>query len=99
VIVALNRKTLETPLIEVSITHGPVRNAPPYCVRVRQPPEEIRQLTVLFRPDNKVPVIRQNTIGRNADGLPMVRIHYHPLERLEVGILAKHVHPTDRFRT
>ncbi len=96
VIVALNGKTLETPLIEVSITHGPVRNAPTYCVRVRQPSEEIRHLTVLFRPDNKVPVIRQNTIGQDADGLPMVRLHHHPLERLEVGLLAKHMHPPDR---
>ena len=56
-VVTLYRKTLESALIEVPVPHRPVRNAPPHRVHMRDPTEKVRQLTILLRPDHKVPMV------------------------------------------
>ena len=65
-------------------------------MRVRQPPEKVRQLAIMLRPDNEVPMIGHNTVRQDADGLPLVRLNHDALERLEIGVLAEHMHPPDR---
>ena len=95
-VVTLYRETLESSLIEVPVSHRPVRDAPAHRVRVREPPKKVRQLTVLLRPDDKVPMVGQNTIRQDTNGLPLVRLNHDALERLEVGVLAEHMHPADR---
>ncbi len=96
VVVTLHRETLEPSLIEVPVPHGSVRNAPAHRVRVSTLPEEACQLTILLRPDNKVPVIGQNTIRQDTQRLPLVRLDHDPLERLKVSLLSEHMHPADR---
>jgi len=54
------------------------------------------QSTVILRPDNEVPMVGHNTVRQDTNGLPLVRLYHHALERLEVGVLAEHVHPPDR---
>src|SRR5271157_5061226 len=98
--VALHREALESSLIKMSVTHGPMRDPPAHCMRVRQPTEESRDLAVCLRPDNKVPMVRQDTVGQDADRVSLVRLDHDPLKRLEVGVLGKEVLlPTDRFKT
>jgi hypothetical protein len=53
--VALHREALESTLIKMSVTHGPMRDPPAHRMRVPQPTEEGRDLAVGLRPDNKVP--------------------------------------------
>jgi hypothetical protein len=50
-VVTLYRETFESPLIQVPVAHRPVRNAPAYRVYVRQPSKKVRQLAVLFSPE------------------------------------------------
>ena len=40
--------------------------------------------------------VLKSKLFSHADGLPIVRLHDDPLERLEVGLLAKQMHPPDR---
>ena len=94
--IALYGQTLESSLIHVPVTHGPMRHAPAHGVRVRQPPKKVRQLTILLRPDDKLPLVGQNTIRQNTDRLPRVRLNHDALKLLEVGNLAEHPHPADR---
>ena len=53
--VALHRESLESSLIQMSVTHGPMHDPPGHRMRVPQPTEESRDLAVGLRPDNKVP--------------------------------------------
>jgi hypothetical protein len=50
-VVTLHRETLESSSIEVAVPDRPVRNAPAYGVRVREPPKKVRQLAVFLRPN------------------------------------------------
>ena len=95
-LVTLNREALEASLIEMPVSHGPVRHAPAHSVRVRQPPEKVRQLTVMLRPDTKVPMVRQYTLRQDADGLPLVCLNHDALVRLEIDVLAKLMYPPAR---
>ncbi len=71
-VVTLYREALESSLIERSVAHSTMRNAPAHCMRVREPPKKVRQLTVLLQPDDEVPMIGQDTIRQDADWLPLV---------------------------
>ena len=48
-------------------------------------------LTVMLRPDNKVPMLGHNSVRQDADGLSLVRANHDALERLEIGVFAKHM--------
>src|SRR5271167_3355244 len=93
--VALSRKTLESSLIEMPVPHGSVRDTPAHRVRMRQPTEEVRQLAVALRPDDKMPMVRQDTVRENPNRFTPVRLDHDAFERLKVGRLAEHVHPAD----
>ena len=56
----------------------------------------LRDLAVGLRPDDKVPVIGQDAIRQDADGVSVVGFDHDVLERLEVGVLAQEVHPAHR---
>ena len=62
---------------------------------MREAPEKVRQLTVRLRPDYEVPVVGQNTIRQDTNGLPLVRLGHDALERFKIGLLAERMHPTD----
>ena len=95
-IVALYREALESSLIERTVSYGPVRDSPRHGVGVRQPTEEGHDLAVGLRPDGEVPMVGQDTVGEDGDGVPLVGFEQDPLEGLEVGVLGEEVHPADR---
>jgi hypothetical protein len=80
VVIALYRKTLESSLIEVPVSHGSVRDAPAHRVRMRQPTEEVRRLTVPIRPDDKIPMVRQDTVRENPNRFTLVRLDHDAFE-------------------
>ena len=99
-VVACNRETFKPALIEVPVPERPVRNSPAHGVHVREPPDKVRQLTVLLRPHDKVPVVGQNTIRENADWLPLVRPNFTRSNASKSASLRNIcILPTDRFRT
>ena len=58
VVVILNGKGFEPPLINVAGSRAVAMGMPALSVRERQPSREIRKLPVEFRPGDKMPVIR-----------------------------------------
>ena len=97
VIVILNRKRLEPPLIDMP---GPRRLAmcmPALGVRQCQPANKPRQLIIFPRPHDQVPVISHQAIRQKSCACSSHRLFKHTLERNEVFILRKDWHP--RVRT
>ena len=60
---------------------------------VRQPAEVIRDLAVGPRPDDEVPVIRQDTVRQDPQGMPAMGLDGDPAESLELLVRAKQAHP------
>ena len=56
-VVTLYRETLESSLIKAPVAHCPVRDAPAYRVDMREPSKIVRQLAVLVRPGDKMPMV------------------------------------------
>ncbi len=88
-VVALDREALESPLIQMPVSYGPMRDPPTHGVRVRQPTEEVRDLTVGLRPDDEVPVVGQDAVRQDANRMSLMRLDHDALKRLEVGILVR----------
>jgi hypothetical protein len=63
---------------------------------VRQPAEEVGDLAVGLGPDDEVPVVGQDAVGEDADGVPPMRLDDDLLIRLEVGVLVEEADPADR---
>ena len=49
-------------------------------------------MTVLLRPDNKVPVIGQDTVRQDTYWLPLVCLNHDALKRLKVDLLPEQMH-------
>jgi hypothetical protein len=93
--VALDREALESSLIQVPISDGSVGNSPAHRVRVCEPAEIIRQLSIFLRPNGEVPVVRHYTVREDAGRVSLVSLDHDSLECLEVGVFAKKVHFPD----
>jgi hypothetical protein len=93
--VALDGEALETSLIKVPMSNGPVRNSPAHRVCVSQPAEVIRHLSIFLGPNCELPVVRHHAVREDADRVSLVSLNHHLLERLEVGVFAKEVHSPD----
>jgi hypothetical protein len=52
----------------------------------------VGRLTVLLRPDNKMPTIGQETIRRDTYWLPLVCIDHDALKHLKVVLLPEQLH-------
>jgi hypothetical protein len=66
---------------------------PPLRVGERQPTDELRQLAILPRPDDEVPVIRHETVREQPSPGPLDRFGEDVLERFVIPILFKDGHP------
>ena len=66
-----------------------MRDPPAHRVRVRQPSEELGELSICLGPDDKVPMVGQDAVRQNADRVSRVRFDDDALERLEVGVFAE----------
>ena len=60
---ALHREALESSLIKMSVTHGPMRDPAAHRMRVPSQRKKAVTLALCLRPDNKVPMVRQDTVG------------------------------------
>ena len=94
-LVALHRERLEPTLVQMAIAHRPVGHSPPHRVRVRQPAEVIGDLAVSLGPDDKVPVVREDAVRQDPQGMPAIGLDHDPPEGLEVHIREKESHPAD----
>ena len=61
----LNRKGLESPLVEMARSFGVVVSVPTHCVGMRQPPKEIGYLILVLRFDNKMPMIGHHDVRKD----------------------------------
>ena len=61
----LNRKGLESPLVEMPRSFGVVVSVPTHCVGMRQPPKEIGYLILVLRFDNKMPMIGHHDVRKD----------------------------------
>jgi hypothetical protein len=82
--VLLDHEALEPGLIDVAGADRPVRDLPARGVRQAQVSEEPRQLAVLARPGDEVPVVAHQTPAQQADGVSLHGKHQHVVERLEI---------------
>ena len=64
VLVVLDRKRFESPLVQVLPTRRLTVSMPSLRVRQCQPADKFRQLAVFFGPDDEVPVISHHTRGK-----------------------------------
>ncbi len=96
VLVLLNGKALETPLIEVSAADCVVRHVPAHGMGVGQPPKIGSHFSFLLRPDHEVPVRSHGAPCQNPQGVPIVGLDHDPLESLEIGLFAKQGKPCHR---
>ena len=65
VVVTVDRKRLESPLIQMPGAFRVIVGVPTHGMRVCQPPKEFRQLLVRHWSNHKVPVIGHQTIRKN----------------------------------
>jgi len=73
----LNRERLESSLIKVPSSRGVMTGVPSHGVGVRQPSEKARHLVVSKRSNHKVPVVWQQTVGKNRKPFTLQRLRYH----------------------
>lgn len=64
-LVGLNRKGLESPLIYRPAAHRMPMGMPALRMRHRNPSHHLRKLSIVTRPQEQMPVIRHQTICRN----------------------------------
>ena len=89
VIVLLDRKRLESPLIEMTGPGGSVVRMPALRVRQSQPTHEPRQVAVCTRPQHQVPVIGHQAIRQHPHVAAFASFLQHRLERRVIFRLAK----------
>ncbi len=92
-IVFLDRKRLETALVQRARARRAMRGAPTLRVRDRQPPHEFRQVAVAARPKHEMPMIGHNAPRQNPHRQPALGLSNHFLERLEITLFPKNPHP------
>ena len=84
-VVLLNGERLETPLIEVASAARSAKGVPALRVSQCQPAHELRQLAVLSRPDQQMPMVGHQAIGQKPRLRSFDSLSQHSLEG---GIIA-----------
>src|SRR5208337_4868110 len=93
VLVALDRERFEPALVHVAASPGVPLGVPPLGVGQSQPANESRELSVLPRPDNQVPVIGHDAVGQQPCSRAIDGLFQDPLKRLVVLVFLKDRHP------
>ncbi len=96
VVIALDRKRLESPLIQMARTSRFAMSVPALCMSQCQPADKARQLIIFLRPHHQVPVIFHQTIRQQSSPRASHRFREHRLKRNEILILRKDRHPRIR---
>ena len=87
VVIVLNRKRFESPLIKMTRPSRFAIRMPPLRVSQCQPAHKARQLIIFLRPHHQVPVISHQTIRQQARSGSSHCFLKHRLKRDEVFIL------------
>ena len=90
--VVLNGKGLEASLIDVPGAAGFAMRVPTLRVRQCKPADKLRQLSLVSRPDEQVPMVWQEAIGQKSSFAPLHGLGENFLERIEVRIVVEHGH-------
>ena len=96
VVIVLNRKRFESPLIKMTRPSRFAMRVPPLRVSQRQPANKARQLIIVLRPHHQVPVISHQTIRKQPRSGSSHGFLKYPLKCSEVFILRKDRHPRVR---
>jgi len=80
-LIGLDRKRLEAALIDRPGAGTVVVGMPAFGMRHRDPPQDFREFSVASGPEEQVPMIRHQTIGRNAEPRVALRLGQNLLER------------------
>ena len=91
--VRLDRKRLETALIQMSVAHGSFGPLPALGVSVGHPLHESRQVAVTSRPKQEVPVVGHPTERADANRRQAYAYLDNPLEGGVVLVLIEDLHP------
>ena len=91
-IVLLNRKRLESPLVNVPGAGGMTMGVPALRVGEGKPADEPRQVAVLAGPDDQMPMVGHHAMGEQAHARSLDRLLKDAFERFEVGVLVKERH-------
>src|ERR1700722_12534577 len=95
-LIPLDGKTLEPALIEVPVADRIVGHSPPHGMGMGEPSEEGCHLSLVARPDNKMPVVVHQTIAEDAKGVAFVRLQQHAVKRIEILCRAEELKSTGR---
>jgi len=94
-LIGLHRKRLETPLVHRARSRGVAMSMPALRMRDGNPPQHLGQLHISSRPEQDVPVIRHEAIGRDAYVSPVVGLGQNLLKGGVVRGLFKQWESTD----
>jgi hypothetical protein len=61
--VILHRETFESALVQMPDSNSPVRNVVPLRVSKADPAHELRQIAILSRPQQQMPVIAHDAVA------------------------------------
>jgi len=83
----LDLETFEAALINMAAAQGMIMGMPAHGMSVREPLREGRELSLLLRPNDKVPIIGHQAIGEQPGRMRLQRLAEHALKGLVVAIL------------
>ena len=86
-VVLLNRERLESALIDVPRAGRMPVGVPALRMGQRQPADESRQVAVLARPNDQMPMIRHDAVSEQPHRNSVERFVKHPFERFEIAVL------------
>lgn len=84
---------LEAALIDVAAAGRVAVGVPALRVREGQPADELRQLAILPRPDDEVPVVGHHAVGQEPRPRPLDSLDEDSLKRLVVAVAVEDGHP------
>ena len=92
--IILHRKTLKTPLIEMSGPDGPMSSVPSLGMGQRHPTHKLRQITIITGPQKQMPVIAHDTVSANTHPDPLNTLSQNLLKSQKIGVLTKYPQST-----
>ncbi|QDV70690.1 hypothetical protein Poly24_44160 [Rosistilla carotiformis] len=93
VIVVLDRKAPESPVVDISFTGGVIVSVVAHRMRGRHPPQKFAHASSLRRPQHQLPVIGRQLISEQLNGIPHQSLGQHSLKGFVVGFLVKEIGP------
>lgn len=88
-LVGLDHEGFEPPLIQMPCSDRLPMGMPPLRMGERQPAHESRQVTILSRPDDEMPVVRHDTVGQQSHRHAFTGLRQDPFKRAVVAFVVE----------